>query len=93
MVFQNSLIRLAKYMQCHDVNNSWKTINIRNKSKATLSNCIAGTSGEINIANMWKDHYSSLLNSSSNITDKDDVCISFKICVLITECMFLYLRF
>ena len=27
---------------------------------------------------MWKDHYSSLLNSSSNITDKDDVCISFK---------------
>ena len=32
----------------------------------------------INIANMWKDHYSSLLNSSSNITDKDDVCTSFK---------------
>ena len=75
MIYSN---RLAKYMQCHDVNNFWKTINIRNKSKATLSNCIAGTSGETNIANMWKDHYSSLLNSSSNITDKDDVCISFK---------------
>ena len=29
--------RLANYMQCHDVNNFWKTINIRNKSKATLS--------------------------------------------------------
>ena len=75
MIYSN---RLAKYMQCHDVNNFWKTINIRNKSKATLSNCIAGTSGETNIANVWKDHYSSLLNSSSNITDKDDVCISFK---------------
>ena len=75
MIYSN---RLAKYMQCHDVNNFWKTINIRNKSKATLSNCIAGTSGETNIANMWKDHYSSLLNSSSNITDKDDECISFK---------------
>ena len=75
MIYSN---RLANYMQCHDVNNFWKTINIRNKSKATLSNCIAGTSGETNIANMWKDHYSSLLNSSSNVTDKDDVCISFK---------------
>ena len=75
MIYSN---RLANYMQCHDVNNFWKTINIRNKSKATLSNCIAGTSGEINIANMWKDHYSSLLNSSSNVTDKDDVCTSFK---------------
>ena len=50
----------------------------RNKSKAMLSNCIAGTSGETNIATMWKDHYSSLLNSSSNITDNDDVCTSFK---------------
>ena len=90
MIYSN---RLAKYMQCHDVNNFWKTINIRNKSKATLSNCIAGTSGETNIANMWKDHYSSLLNSSSNITDKDDVCISFKNMFLITECMFLYLKF
>ena len=75
MIYSNTL---ANYMQCHDVNNFWKTINIRNKSKATLSNCIAGTSGETNIANMWKDHYSSLLNSSSNITDKDDVCTSFK---------------
>ena len=47
---------------------------VKKKFKATLSNCIARTSGETNIANMWKDHYSSLLNSSSNITDKDDVC-------------------
>ena len=49
MIYSN---RLAKYMQCHDVNNFWKTVNIRNKSKATLSNCIAGTSGKTNIANM-----------------------------------------
>ena len=41
MIYSN---RLANYMQCHDVNNFWKTNNIRNtcKSKATLSNCIAG---------------------------------------------------
>ena len=27
---------------------------------------------------MWKDHYCSLLNSSTNFTDKDVVCTSFK---------------
>ena len=69
--------RFVIYMQCHDVNNFWKAINIPNKSKAMLSICFAGTSGETNIAKMWKDHCSSLLNSSSNITAKDDVCNSF----------------
>ena len=44
--------------------------------KSTLSNCIDGTTGEIAIAN--QDHYSTLLNSSSNIADKEDVCNSFK---------------
>ena len=33
------------------------------------------------------------LNSSSNITDKDDTCTSFKISVLTMECIFLYLKF
>ena len=70
-------------MQCNDINNLWNTINIRNKStsKATLSNCITGTSGETDLANMWIDHKSSLLNSSSTVTDQDDVCSSFiKMC-------------
>ena len=65
-------------MQCHDENRFWKEITIRNRSKSTLSNCIDGATGESNIANQWKDHYSSLLNSSSNTADKDDVCKSFK---------------
>ena len=42
------------------------------------SNCIDGTTGEIAIANQWKDHYSTVLNSPSNIADKEDVCNSFK---------------
>ena len=70
--------KLANYMQCHDLNNFWKEIALRNKSKSTESNCIAGISGEKDIANLWKDHYCSLLNSSTNITDKDVVCTSFK---------------
>ena len=70
--------KLAYHMQCHDENRFWKEITIRNRSKSTLSNCIDGATGEINIANQWKDHYSSLLNSLSNAADKDDVCKSFK---------------
>ena len=70
--------KLANYMQCHDLNNFWKEIALRNKSKSTQSNCIVGISGETDIANLWKDHYCSLLNSSTNITDKDVVCTSFK---------------
>ena len=70
MVYSN---RFVIDMQCYDVNNFWKAINIRNKSKAALSICIAGTSGETDIAKMWKDHCCSLLNSSSNISAKDDV--------------------
>ena len=65
-------------MQCHDENRFWEEINIRNKSKSTLSNCIGRATEEIDIANQWKDHYSSLLNSSSNTADKDDVCKRFK---------------
>ena len=43
-----------------------------------MSNYIGGVTGEITIANQWKDHYSSLLNSLSNTADKHDVCKSFK---------------
>ena len=55
-------------------------IALRNKSKSTQSNCIAGISGETDIVNLWKDHYCPLLNSLTNITDKDVVCTcdSFK---------------
>ena len=44
----------------------------------TLSNCLDGATGENNIANQCKDHYLSLLNSSSSTADKDDVYKSFK---------------
>ena len=43
--------KLAYHMQCHDENRFCKEINIRNRSKSTLSNCIDGATGEINIAN------------------------------------------
>ena len=86
--------KLAYYMQCRDINSFWKDIAIHNKSKSTLSNCIDGITGEIAIANQWKDHYSTLLllNSSSNIADKQNVYNSFKTCVSTKGCMFLQVR-
>ena len=69
---------LASSMQCHDLNNFWKNISLLNKSKSTLSNCINGITGEGDIANLWKNHYSILLNSSEDDSSKDFVYDSFK---------------
>ena len=69
---------LASSMQCHDVNKFWKNISLLNKSKSTLSNCINGTTGKGDIANLCKNHYSILLNSSKDVSSKDFVCDSFK---------------
>ena len=44
---------MASSMQCHDLNNYWKNISLLNKSKSTLSNCINGTTGEGDIANLF----------------------------------------
>ena len=69
---------LASFMQCHDLNNFWKNISLPNKSNSTLSNCINGTTGEGDIANLWKNHYRILLNSSEDDSSKDFVYDSFK---------------
>ena len=61
--------KLAYHMHCHDENRFWKEINIRDRSKSKLSNCVDRATGEINIVNQWKDYYSSLWNSSSNTAD------------------------
>ena len=74
----NSSENLASSMQCHDLNNFWKNISLLNKSKSTLSNCINGTTGEGAIANLWKNHYNILLNSSEDDPSKDFVYNSFK---------------
>ena len=61
-----SSTKLADSMDDHDVDSFWKYIRERNKSKSTMSNCIGGITGEAGIADFWRDHYGSLLNSSLN---------------------------
>lgn len=65
--------KLAYYMQSHDVNNFWKEVSKHGKSTSALSNCIEGTTGEDNIAQLWGTHYRDLLNSGSNNSQQDDV--------------------
>ena len=43
-----------------------------------MSNCINGTTREGDIVDLWKNHYSILLNSSEDDSSKDFVCDSFK---------------
>ena len=44
--------------------NFWKHINLANynKYKTPVSTCVNGQTGDQNIANMWEDHYKSLMN-------------------------------
>ena len=49
--------KLAYHMQSHEFNEFWKEIRKQNKAKSALSNCVAGVTGEIAIADMWRDHY------------------------------------
>ena len=69
--------KLANHMQRHDINAFWKDIRKHTKSKAALSNCIDGITGEADIAGMWGHHYEQLLNDNSNESSKFTVLDSF----------------
>ena len=62
--------KLANQMQRHNINAAWKDIKKYTKSKAALSNCIDGITGEADIAGMWGRHYEQLLNDSFNESSK-----------------------
>lgn len=50
----------------------WKEVR-KLSSNPPLAQSVAGVSGEVNIANMWKDHFSSVLNSVNNESSKEHV--------------------
>ena len=69
--------KLADHMKNHEINDFWKDIRKQSKSKSALSNCIDGVTGENAIADLWRDHYESLLNDSTHHDEKADVLQSF----------------
>ena len=61
---------LAKKLFLKDTKTFWNEVNKINKNKlVTVANSIGGVSGDMNIAMMWSDHYSTLLNSSDSNSD------------------------
>ena len=69
--------KLADHMKNHEINDFLKDIRKHSKSKSVLSNCIDGVTGENAIADLWRDHYESLLNDSTHHDEKADVLQSF----------------
>ena len=65
-------------MQSHEFNDFWKEIGKQNIAKSALSNCVAGVTGETAIADMWRDHYEELLNSTASTHEKEDILEHFK---------------
>ena len=57
---------LAKKFLSKDPIVFWKAIKRINNSNSTLSNTVNGSTGEANIAAMWKTHYSGILNSNKD---------------------------
>ena len=55
-----------------------KKLKNKTKPKFALSNCVAGITGETVIADMWRDHYEDILNSSTNSHEKEDILEHFK---------------
>ena len=55
----------------HNISGFWKEVNKLNSSPP-IAPSIDGISGEENIASMWRDHFSEILNSVNN-TDKREV--------------------
>ena len=63
--------KLAYHMQSHEFNDFWKEIRKQNKGKSALSNCVAGVTGETAIADVCRDHYEELLNSTASSHEKE----------------------
>ena len=56
-----------------ECNDFWKEIKALNCKKESLPLTVGGTSGESNIANVWKDHFSAIANSVGSTNNRDQV--------------------
>ena len=60
-------------LQRGECNDFWKEIKALNSKKESLPLTVGGTSGESNIANLWKDHFSAIANSVGSTDNRDQV--------------------
>ena len=62
---------MVSKLQRGEYNDFWKEIKALNPKKKSLPLAVGGTSGESNIANLWKDHFSAIANSVCSIDNRD----------------------
>ena len=67
-----SLSMLTK-LRMGECNDFWKEIKALNSNNESLPLTVGGTSGESNIANLWKDHFSVIANSVGSTETRDQV--------------------
>ena len=60
-------------LQRRECNDFWKEIKALYSKKESLPLRVRGTSGESNIANLWKDHFSAIANSVGSTDDRHQV--------------------
>ena len=60
-------------VQMGECNDFWKEIKALNPKKETLPLTVGRTSGESNIVNLWKDHFSAIANSVGSTDNRDQV--------------------
>ena len=63
-----SMLSKPERGECNDV---WKEIKALNSKMESLPLTEGGTSGESNIANLWKHHFSAVANSVGSIDNRD----------------------
>ena len=66
---------LARSMMNNDMTGFWKDVHKITNSKIPLATKVDGCVGDTNIAEMWKCHYKSLLNSVENKNCKKSVML------------------
>ena len=57
---------LANELCENDIDGFWKDVSKINQTSNVIASSIDGISGECNISVFWKDHFSSILNSSGS---------------------------
>ena len=61
---------LARNLSSKDMTSFWKSIKTINNKRIPLASTINGVTGEHDISELWKDHYSGILNCVHSDTNK-----------------------
>ena len=68
---------MLAFIKNPEFNDFSKEIEKQNKAKSALFNCVAGVTRETAMAEMWRDNYEELVDSSANSQENEDILEHF----------------